>query len=139
MAITEKHCARCKTTKPVNEFYKNVQRKDGLSTYCRPCHRDTNVTMRDPLKRRHYLLSAYGLSLDEYEAMLKQQNGLCAICKLPDPESKYDRLCVDHDHETGRVRALLCNHCNRAIGLMKDCPDRLSLAAEYIREHRGSR
>lgn len=76
--------------------------------------------------RRHY-----GMELDDYHALLKRQNGVCAICKQP-PNAQRTRLSVDHDHTTGRVRGLLCSSCNFAIGLMREDPARLRRAMDYL-------
>lgn len=73
----------------------------------------------------------YGLSLDKYHAMRESQGELCAICGL-----YSEKLRVDHDHDTGKVRALLCPTCNSGIGLLKDDPKVLVAAAHYIEAHR---
>lgn len=83
-------------------------------------------------------LAQYGLTPDMYRAMLAAQGGLCAICgEAPPPDGikASSRLHVDHDHATGKVRALLCTRCNRGIGYMRDRPDLLRLAAEYIERY----
>jgi hypothetical protein len=72
-----------------------------------------------------------------YKTLVALFGEQCAICGWePDPEASgqgsYGRLCVDHCHGTGKVRGLLCNDCNRAIGAMKDDPDRLAKAAAYL-------
>lgn len=69
---------------------------------------------RNPQYRREHLLaSKYGLTPPEYDAILEKQNGVCAICSaVPDGHP----LCVDHDHDTGRIRGLLCASCNTFIG-----------------------
>lgn len=59
-------------------------------------------------------LRRYGLSLDDYQALLDQSGGVCALCK--NPPAKNKNLCIDHDHETGRVRGLLCHRCNSLLG-----------------------
>ena len=69
------------------------------------------------------------LTEDEYKAMLEAQGGVCAICN---EKPKSGRLAVDHIHGTERVRGLLCNLCNPALGLFKDDPDRLKAAIEYL-------
>ncbi len=71
------------------------------------------------------------LTADEYNAMLEAQGGVCAICKK---KPKAGRLAVDHVHGTDKVRGLLCNLCNSALGLFKDDPDRLKVAIEYLRK-----
>jgi len=69
--------------------------------------------------RKSTLKYLYKISLEEYTRLLKQQNGVCAICKLPQVD-KRKYLCVDHDHKTGKVRGLLCNLCNVGLGAFKD-------------------
>jgi hypothetical protein len=71
----------------------------------------------------------YGITLKQYEILLEAQNGVCAICRRP--PGKY-RLCVDHDHVTGRVRGLLCQTCNRWLGYV-EIGDRLERTVEYLR------
>lgn len=81
---------------------------------------------------RIYALSRYGLTLDEYQMMFDAQHGECKIC-LQTQEGEL--LSVDHCHETGRVRGLLCRQCNRALGLFYDDYDMMFRAAAYLRDH----
>jgi hypothetical protein len=82
----------------------------------------------------------YGITLLEYEALLVQQAGGCAICgKEPPKRGRVQRLVVDHDHETGQVRGLLCDTCNRAIGLLGDNATMLRRACEYLSRPRNER
>lgn len=74
----------------------------------------------------YHLRWAYGLSLDDFKSMVKSQAGLCAICK------KEKRLVVDHCHETGAVRKLLCHHCNIAIGICEANPDWIEALTKYM-------
>lgn len=74
----------------------------------------------------------YGIDADKYRQMLEDQGGNCAICQKP-PTKKL--LHVDHDHETGAVRGLLCRDCNLAIGHFKDSEDSMQRAVQYLREH----
>jgi len=74
-----------------------------------------------------WLKRLYGISIDDYEAMVNSQNGQCKICSV-----HLEQPCVDHDHETGRVRGLLCSFCNRAIGLLHDDPQLCISAASYL-------
>lgn len=81
---------------------------------------------REKYRLRH-LLKEYGLSIEQYNEILHRQGGVCAICKKT-PEKFH----VDHDHQTGQVRGLLCSPCNVVLGLMKDLPERLRAAAAYL-------
>ena len=74
----------------------------------------------------------YGMTFEKYEAMLDEQNNVCAICSSPPPDHHKKRLNIDHCHTTGRVRGLLCDVCNRALGLFKDSPDVLLKAISYL-------
>ena len=74
----------------------------------------------------------YGVTPEMYDAKLKAQGGLCIICRLP-PDGKIKTLAVDHDHEHGKLRDLLCHRCNLLLGLAKDHPDILLEAATYLK------
>lgn len=87
--------------------------------------------------RGRYLRRTYGITLEEYQRMLEEQGGVCAICERP--ETRMNRsgtaqevLCVDHDHETGEVRGLLCHDCNTALGKFGDDPQVILRAAAYL-------
>jgi len=82
---------------------------------------------RHPDSDQRYRL--YGLTVVEHAKLLAQQNGVCAICRDPGRD-----LCVDHDHRTGRVRALLCNGCNSAIGFLRESPLLARAAATYLEQ-----
>jgi len=88
--------------------------------------------------RNYALQRLYGLTAEQYDAMLVAQDGVCALCgNPPKPGGAFaaSRLHVDHDHETGRVRALLCLNCNRGLGSFVDSPRLLRLAADYLDHH----
>lgn len=103
--------------------------------------RDGDARKREHVKMRAYFLKTkFGLSLQDYESMLVAQGGLCAICRQPETYVKNGKdvalLGVDHDHTTGAVRGLLCNNCNRGIGLLKDDPLVLRAATVYLERGR---
>lgn len=85
-------------------------------------------------KRTARALRAYGITLDEYKAMLAAQDGRCAICGAESSDASKRRLCVDHCHGTGRVRGLLCGKCNIGIGQFNHDVDLLTKAIGYLRE-----
>jgi hypothetical protein len=110
--------------------------KDGLCQRCAERRRYTDeqtLTQRRLWRFRNYL-KEYGLTVEDYFVLLKQQNGRCATCgQLPEKQASKSRLVVDHDHETGYVRGLLCDTCNRALGMLGDDLQRLMTACEYLR------
>ena len=133
-----KQCAKCKEEKSDDGFNKNPRMTSGLTSYCRLC---MNAGLRAAYAKRKYdprahanaHLRRYNITVDDYERMEQEQQGVCDICHLP--QVGRMRLCVDHDHETDDVRSLLCINCNAALGLLKDCPDRMRSAARYIEKH----
>lgn len=77
----------------------------------------------------------YGISVEEFESLLNEQNSKCAICKQECSTGK--NLAIDHDHTSGMVRGLLCSRCNRGLGLFSDNPEMLEVAAKYLRKRSG--
>lgn len=84
-------------------------------------------------RRDARLQATYGITLSEYNVMLADQHGVCAICKVPHHPERP--LVVDHDHDSGMVRGLLCSECNTGIGLLGDNPDTLESAIAYLDLH----
>lgn len=82
-------------------------------------------------KRRYVLKSTYGLTVEDYDAILSSQDNKCAICKSDTPYGK-GRFHVDHNHETGEIRGLLCHYCNLALGNFKDNVSNLLSAIAYL-------
>ena len=79
-------------------------------------------------RNRHYQIK-YGITVEEYNNMLNAQDGICAICGV---DRIGRNMPVDHDHQTGEIRAILCGNCNRGLGMFMDNPQTLRLAADYI-------
>jgi hypothetical protein len=149
-----KQCPRCEETKPIDHFYTQ-------SALCRSCHNERSrayykknrwhalardkermaaAKAENPLGYARYLRNKslkqrYGISIDEYEATLAQQNYCCAICKKPDVEERFGTLCVDHDHQSKANRSLLCSNCNRGLGNFLENPQLLRDAAQYLEHH----
>jgi len=84
--------------------------------------------------QKKHNIQSYGITMNDYDNMYIEQNGVCAICGKPETRYKGDKqvLSIDHDHVTGKVRGLLCNSCNTAIGLFKDDLGILASAFEYL-------
>jgi hypothetical protein len=135
--MNSKVCSSCNENKLFEDFNKSSRRKDGRREKCRSCekkHRDT-----PEIKKQRYsrdLKNKYNLTVEEYVQMFGSQEGSCAICK--GHQSLFKRpLVVDHNHTTGRVRGLLCDNCNRCLGLLKDNKELLTNAINYLSKHDG--
>jgi len=83
-------------------------------------------------KREGYLRKKYGIGIWEYEILSEIQKGLCAICGLKPKSTWSENLYVDHNHETNTVRGLLCNSCNKGLGMLGDSVVILESAIEYL-------
>ena len=150
-----KCCKKCNEIKSYTDFYVVRRNKDGSNCYsprCKSClkvdglsyyHSLTNDKKTERRKKteeklgkdyfkNYKLKNNYGISLKEFNEMYEKQKGNCFICeqKISGREVK-----VDHNHETGKVRKLLCHNCNSALGLLKDNPTLFQRCAEYLNEH----
>lgn len=85
------------------------------------------------------LVKKYGITIDDFDDILAIQDGACAVCSCPEerrnPSGTIKRLVVDHDHDTGKVRGLLCHNCNIALGLIHDDQDVLRAMLGYLGTH----
>lgn len=154
---TLKACRRCGELKSIaDDFHRRRKESEGRVAVCKACHSEklqdyfadpVNRARRFAAQKQYHELSRprtrarslqkYGITPGEYDRMYDEQDGLCAIClsqrsRLGTGASRGDVLCVDHDHESGRVRGLLCQRCNRAIGLLGDDHDVLLSAIDYL-------
>lgn len=116
-----------KVLKRQKEYYED-NKEEILIT--RKEHYQNNRQEKISYSSRQHLLKRYNITPEDYQAMLAVQNGTCAICKQGPGKSK---LQVDHDHDTGQVRGLLCVSCNSGLGHLGDDYGRVLLAAEYLR------
>lgn len=104
--------------------------KDKQLSYQKKYRADHPEMFNREMALKYKLAREYGISLELYKAINKEQNGVCAIC-FNAPENK--RLAVDHDHQTNKVRGLLCYSCNTALGLMKDNFTLFENAIKYLK------
>jgi hypothetical protein len=127
-----KWCPDCGTIKPLTDFPRTRGARSGAYTYCKPCHNVRGKVAKEKVggSRTYHLKRRYGITAEEADAMLEAQGGVCAICRAA-PAAH-----VDHDHETGAVRALLCFQCNGGLGQFRDDPYLLRVAAFYVEGHR---
>jgi hypothetical protein len=124
-----KRCPDCGEWKPLDEFPRNRNCKDGRHPYCKPCHNARGKESKQRLyggSRHYHLKKRYGIGADEFDELVRLQGGVCAICGRSDPEH------VDHSHETGEVRGILCFNCNGGLGQFRDSVDALCAAALYL-------
>jgi hypothetical protein len=118
-----KWCNKCRSYKEVDAFPPSNRSTDGRKSECRDC-----LSAR---QRRRHLEKKYGMSLERFDALMTTQGGRCAICG----RELADKPHVDHDHVTGRVRALLCFNCNGGLGQFGDDPLRVERAALYLERY----
>lgn len=141
-------CSHCKEILPHEDFPTNNSKPIGHGNICRKCmkiydSKPEQVAKRKPRRtayikteagklqsRKQHLKRTFGLTLEEYDQMFEEQNGVCAICGRINDNGR--RLCVDHNHTTGQVRALLCTNCNTAIGLLNEDKQRISSVIDYL-------
>jgi len=99
--------------------------------------RHYNNTDSQKYNSRKYNLRKYGLTPDSYAKLIEEQDNRCAICQQPETVlgtgGEIKNLAIDHNHETGQTRGLLCNNCNRALGLFQDSAELLERAIKYVR------
>lgn len=123
-------CRDCKQRKHRTAFYRVYREKrNGLSSHCRPCRAKRSKGQLS------YSIAKLGVTREDYDALLAKQGQRCAICKRHRDATRLKRLVLDHDHETGKVRSLLCINCNLAIGLFLDNVGSIEAAGKYLRLH----
>ena len=137
-------CKFCSYEGPAADFTVTRYSSDGKPHYngrCRPCYNEYAKGRRAKphvaAYNREYLLKRkYGLTLEQFDEILASQGGACAICGGTDT-GKWENLHVDHNHITGKVRGILCNECNMAIGKFKtdEGPELLEKALAYVVSH----
>lgn len=143
-----KTCTKCQESKKMSDFYSDKSKKDGKNSFCKQCqtlknykwskkNNDYNAkyakdwrSTRKISEKDKKLKSRYGITMNEFEELNKKQNKVCAICG----GINRDRtLAVDHCHDTGNVRGLLCSRCNIGLGLFKDNQKLLAKAIDYLK------
>lgn len=154
----EKKCTQCGKVKLFSEFYKQ-RSKSGFRAACKECVLEKNrekyssgseALAQKYQKQRHswndpenwnkrqlavrkcHLKRTYGMSLEDFQQRLETQNQCCAICKAHITTVTHKQLVVDHCHSTGKIRGLLCDLCNTALGKFKDNKEILQRAIQYL-------
>ena len=130
-----KYCKSCDTTKPIDDFYLRNKTSMVRHSTCKECDKKRVKENHDPVAYRNAELQRrYGITQQDYEVMIAEQNKQCAICNTTEPGGRHNRgyFVVDHCHTTGKVRKLLCNNCNTALGLVGDNVDTLHKMINYL-------
>lgn len=158
--MEDKECTRCHKIKPLSDFFplygkqKEIGLRNGRThrSWCKTCNSESGTEFKrnNPEARKRYstyrrkitIERKYGLTEEDYFRILADQGGTCAICPRTDGRSKQTKqsptkfhFAVDHDHDTGVTRGLLCDTCNRALGMFGDDPDILRSAIAYLARH----
>lgn len=132
MAPPFKLCCNCRRTQVSENFGNDKTRKDGKSRECKSCaaERSRQWRQKHGNMRRKRLRAQYNMSVQDYEEMFARQGGGCWICGAVPGDGKH--LDIDHDHQTNKVRGLLCNRCNRGLAIFKDSIELLGRALGYL-------
>lgn len=152
--VDDRQCGRCKKLLPVSAFYPNYGRRSGLAPNCKSCQVEytrnwqrehaeafnayqrtyrqqwqaANPEKAKKIRRERHVAKNYGLTLEEYEQLTNQPT--CAICDVEfGPDLKP---CLDHCHSSGRIRGVLCTHCNFGLGYFRDDVECLRRAIDYL-------
>lgn len=151
-----KICSKCKEEKPTSEFYKHKKFKDGLKTSCKSCETISArirykkekeagtkyIKNKQETLRRNSLKKKFGITIEQYDELLKKQGHKCAICQRHESEFSR-RFAVDHAHTSsehipeGMIRGLLCFSCNHLVVGRHTDADIFERASNYLRSHTG--
>lgn len=133
-------CSQCKEWKATSEFYRDSHNPHKYDYLCKKCknayvvqnRKKPEVAARRRERERtqkYWIKDRFGLTREQWESRLIAQEGLCACCfNLPNERGFY----VDHDHTTGKIRGLVCQHCNTMLGMAQDDQERLRRGIEYL-------
>jgi hypothetical protein len=136
-------CSPCRKGAEQQEFCSKcgLVRDGSHGSYCNKCYREYSREwgIKNPEKvkqktRRHMVKREYGLTITEWNELLVAQQGRCATCRTAEPGGR-GQFHTDHNHETGKIRGLLCANCNVALGMACEDPVRLRALAAYVEHH----
>lgn len=142
-AVVSRTCTKCKQHKDIHEFHKSAgPYRRRTCKACADARRKELAALKDPLEtaarsRAHHLRTKYGISVDEFDKLWDAQDGKCQICSKAMSNNvrvnEPDKVQIDHCHDTGRVRGLLCFSCNTGIGKLQDSVELLEKAIDYLK------
>lgn len=129
--ILKIRCTICGEVKDEDEFHNHNSSNLGKDRRCKPCKAE--------IRHEYHLSSEYNLTVEEYDNMLNKQGGTCANESCNYGLDDDHKLYVDHCHETGTVRGLLCHWCNSAEGYLKSSPEVAQGLLNYMKKHNNER
>jgi hypothetical protein len=115
-------CSSCQQAVAHEDYTRSAATASGFGSRCRACDRAANSA--------YYFYKRYKLTKNQVADLRAAQDDRCAICGDPEPQH------LDHDHDSGKIRRLLCQRCNHGLGLFRDDPYLLHVAALYVTGHR---
>jgi hypothetical protein len=131
-------CKNCRNEYTRNYYRNNPEARERRRESMKRCEENKPEQYAE-MRRRAHLKRFWNITLEQYNEMLEKQNGVCAICKKPELSTrgrvKNQSLAVDHCHETGKIRELLCMDCNQTLGRFNDDPSWFVAASEYLMKH----
>ena len=137
--LSDKECTKCHQTLPIDNFMFVDKEQKYRSSYCNTCrNRDIDAKRGYSFYRVRNLKKLYSLTEKMFEDMLLAQHNKCKICGEEFTFSGKITAYVDHDHSTGKVRGLLCAHCNSGLGFFNDNTDNLKAAIKYLEDYQES-
>jgi ferredoxin-like protein FixX len=129
-----KACTCCRHFFGKEFFYKERRNVDGLTSSCRKCRNKEALKWQQAnpeSKRNTHLKAKFNITVKQFNEMLQLQNFCCAICMSPTPKGR-GTFHVDHCHETGKIRGILCHDCNTGIGKLGDSLESIKKAVSYL-------
>jgi len=137
-----RRCTKCEELKSPDNFYNDKNNKrDGLCRHCKICMRNDRRVWAKTKGAKKFIRnqgykSRYGISYEVFEEMLKSCDYTCHICGCKVVQKHGgNKACLDHCHTTGNLRGVLCNRCNKGIGLLDDSVDVLQKAIDYLQKY----
>lgn len=143
--MTTLKCSKCGDPKAPEQFFVRSDRPRGRSSKCKACTGNSTIQVREwrtknpeaaAANRQRSRVKVYDMSIEEYNALLYKQGHACAICRKTEPGGK-GRWHIDHSHQTGKVRGLLCAMCNVGLGNFYDDAALLGGAIKYLEVNDG--
>ena len=133
-----KRCSKCEVTKTIDGYHKSKSTHDGFYPYCKDCacaYRSQWAKDNPERVRATNRKNLYGITPEEYTNLMARQCGMCAVCQCWLADLPAKQVHIDHNHDTGKVRGVLCHSCNAMIGHARESIKHLYSAAYYLEMH----